>query len=165
MPIKRISYYTFIVFLLSLPVAHAQPKQGNYVIMLTGDTIKCEFSSRFWGRIRYRLNKEDGYKKIDAVFIKEYHVKNGDETYRVLVLPNTNKLTFVRLIEPGKINLYELLVQGNKGSTKYWYACKDDMPVVEVDDTKLLHSGKRFRQNFSSLIQDDEMRWNNISNS
>jgi hypothetical protein len=151
----RLSYFLLVIFVLSFTDVKAQQTQGNYVITRQGDTIKCEFSGKFWGRIKYRRDKQDSYHKIDTATIKEYYSQKDEATYRALILPNTGKPAFVKLIEDGKINLYELLIISNRSSTKYWYACKDNKPAVEVDNTKLFHSNQNFKQNISNLLADN----------
>ena len=151
------TYYFFAILLLPFTLAKAQPRQGDYVVTLKGDTITCTFRENIWGHVTYKAIAAAKFTIVDTADIAAYHLQKNDITYRAFVLPYSHTLTFVKELEQGKITLYLLIHNGYRTSTFYWYAKKDDQALVEIKNTRqLFGDNSKLKLNFSSLIADDQ---------
>jgi hypothetical protein len=149
---------TSMCALFSLTKAVAQDnsskfKAYDYVVNLNNDTIRCKikfrtFTTAFQSarkaaneRIKYQVDGVSGSKNVDADSIKAYYLSRDTSFYLSEYLPGTDYRIFVKLLQRGKINLYEFslsvgattamqvngsfIMTGN-GKESYWYANKDN---------------------------------------
>jgi hypothetical protein len=149
--------YILAILLLAASFVQAQKRYNDYVVTTKGDTLAAKIRYDIWGHVVYLLPGRKDAISVDDGNIKEYHwLGNKYPTFVAVSLPNNGKPVFVALLERGKINLYEFVSHGSKVSTHYWYAGKDDLPAVEVNnERRLFGTDKRLIQNFSNLINDN----------
>ncbi|MES2267433.1 MAG: hypothetical protein V4520_11775 [Bacteroidota bacterium] len=147
-----------IVLLLSLKGVYAQKIASDYIITKTGDTIVVKLKYNWLGKIVYELPGSTKAISVGEGKIKEYHWSKMDpQTFIAAVLPGDDKPTFVALMERGQINLYELISHRYRATSRYWYANKENMPLVEIyNQRRLFGTDKQLVQHFTDLINDKQ---------
>ncbi|NHA05634.1 hypothetical protein G7092_17615 [Mucilaginibacter sp. HC2] len=147
-----------IVLLLSLKGAYAQKMPNDYIITKQGDTIAVKLKYNWLGNILYELPGSTNFGSVTEDKLKDYHwSKMNPQTFIAAILPGQDKPTFVALLERGEINLYELISHRYRATTKYWYANKKNMPLVEINnERRLFGTDKQLVQHFTDLINDKQ---------
>lgn len=150
----RIAFTSFILTLLYCTQALAQ--NGDYFVTKKNDTIQCKtlqesmFSAK---KFKYTTSKMTESRAVNLDTVYEYSTDNIIYTRRVL--PGDSLLSFVIWIERGKIDLYQLLIPGMKSSVSYFYAAKDNGPLVEVKtDNQLAGAHKKRVKAVDDLLLD-----------
>ncbi len=145
-----------VLFLLTKALAQddsSKFKDHDYVVNLNNDTISCKIKFRTFttafqsarkaanGRVKYQVAGVRGSKNVDADSIKAYYLSRDSSFYLSEYLPGTDYRIFIKLLQRGKINLYEFStsvgastmrqVNGSftttgNGTESYWYANKDN---------------------------------------
>jgi hypothetical protein len=182
---------TTSIYLLALVIkAFAQEdsskfKNYDYVVNLNNDTIRCKIKFRKFttafqsarkaanGRIKYQVAGVSGSKNVDADSIKAYYLARDSSFYLSEYLPGTDYRVFVKLLQRGKINLYEFSLSVGAATMRqangsfittanqknsYWYVNKDNDPLRELKATTIFtdESRKERKKMFSEMIADDE---------
>jgi len=146
-----------LFFTLSFSSAQAHPH--DYIITTKGDTVAAAIKVNFWsGKVVYQLPGSTTTERMDAENVKEYYwSEKKDPTFVAMVLPGRDKPVFATLLVRGKIDLYEYISHSGKGSSKYWYASKGNLPVVEINNEKLLFGvNKKLKKNLAVLLSDNQ---------
>ncbi|PAW95367.1 hypothetical protein CKK33_18425 [Mucilaginibacter sp. MD40] len=148
----------FVVLFLSLNIVHAQKLVNDYIITKQGDTIAVKLKYNWLGNIVYELPGSTKATSVREGKIKEYRWSKMDpQTFMAVVLPGDDKPTFVGLLERGQINLYELISHRYRATTRYWYANKENMPLVEIySQNRLFGTDKQLVRHFTELINDKQ---------
>ena len=128
-----------LLFILLLSYITSQAKEyPGYYINLKGDTIQCKFNvkvnpfykdllNQLSFRKRIKVIHEDGSTfKFKPAEIRLFQIDNTSEGSEVYVpLDIEGKLWFVRLVEQGKISLYQhFFPHGYDGSVQNHYVVK-----------------------------------------
>jgi hypothetical protein len=156
MQLKPILLSTLI---LTFTLFKAQSQQKDYIITTKGDTIGANIKLDFWsGKVLYQLPGAKRFKPVDDNTVEQYFwSENNNATFIAIILPGNNSPTFVKLLERGKINLYEVVSHSGKTSTKYWYASKPNAPIFEINnERRLLGTDKQLKRNFTALLSDNQ---------
>ncbi len=133
----------------------------DYFVTQKNDTIKCSLglpsttyrhNNSVYDRsytLAYRLPNKKDFIPLNVDSVSEYAFK--DSVLIKFKLPNTSTTKFMSWMVRGKINLY---VYGPTDDAGYYYASKNDAPLVEI---KLggAETLKQRLQVLSNLIADD----------
>jgi hypothetical protein len=159
---------TMLLFTLSTK-AH----NTDYVITVQGDTLACKISGLGFVRYGYKTAQMKTQKPILLSEIKEYYFCKAGVIYRkVYKRPNKPRSAeFLRVIENGKINLYEEINNAvhsspsggieNSSSTK-WYISKgsDTVKILKNSDISLatlfFKSKEKRKNDFAEMIMDNK---------
>ncbi|QEM07049.1 hypothetical protein DIU31_027385 [Mucilaginibacter rubeus] len=146
------------VLLLSLKTGYAQKVLNDYIITKTCDTIAVKLKYNWLGNIVYELPGSTKFTAVAEGKIKEFHwSKMEPQTFIAAVLPGDDKPTFVGLLERGQINLYELISHRYRATIRYWYANKENRPLVEINNQlRLFGTDKQLVRHFTDLISDKQ---------
>lgn len=136
-----------------------------YVITSKNDTIKCaKVKGVFLGKgIKYKVKSSDDFKTANMDSVKEYMLSGDSLPYRSVTLEKESQPLFLRVIENGKICLYEAITYsyGAYGATTIttrWYASKNNAPAFFLKTTALniFEKNQDTRKKlFSDMISDD----------
>ncbi|MFI5159079.1 MAG: hypothetical protein ACHQF4_09450 [Sphingobacteriales bacterium] len=144
----------FLILVISF-AAEAQRAPCDYIITRKGDTIKCTISKNIFSGLRYRVSSKDDYKAVDVNEINEYYTYQNNETFRAFKIPETDKVTFLELLESGKIDLYELKSRHYRSNNIFWFAAKNDNKLIEIKNTLILHPTNADKENLIKLISNN----------
>lgn len=151
-----------LAFLLPFFTLNAFAQKG-YVITNNDDTIKCIVQKELINNVvRYKLNKNDAYKKVDPDSIREYQLTRNGSIYLLQYLHD--KKTYVKWLEKGKINLFEEHYVAYTTVSSYgkqdvvlpcWYVSKNNfilqrLPADDLECRTLIMS--LFNDNFDLLV-------------
>ena len=135
----------------------------NYVINTHNDTIKCEMRTTLFGAVKYQPIASNGkFIKVTTKEIKEYYTAKDSSTHVAITLPDRNDPEYVKLLERGKINLYEQLVvsysQYGSNRNYYWYISKDNSPLKQIKSNTIFTDGSRKerREYLAGLMAEDQ---------
>lgn len=123
-------------------------KFEDYVITVKGDTLKCAITFPLMTNGRYTLPGTDKSQKMDIKKIKEFYTTRKDDRERAVIKGDTsNKAVFLKVVENGKISLYEEIYTRYSfgmpsGSTTEWYIGKGSDLVTELKTSALISIGK-----------------------
>ncbi|MGZ3872090.1 MAG: hypothetical protein ACXVJD_04195 [Mucilaginibacter sp.] len=164
-----------VIFItLSVLTLHLKAQDQDYVIPVYGDTLKCRITQPFMSKTgRYQASGMSSSKKIRIEDIREYYVDKDKTLYRAVPKSNNTSHAFMKVLENGKISLYEDVVQSPSSgvapgfsmsvssSTTTWYAGKGTtVKEIKISDFSLgvlFHKSKKDRKNdFSQLIADNK---------
>jgi hypothetical protein len=137
--IKPLLLTFFCLFLFCTTVfAQDDTSFGDYFINLKNDTIKCDIKVNFTFKnlkLKYKSSSDKDYKTCSLDSIKILFTSNDSSVYAPKVLPKTGELTLLKVLEQGKINLYQLSRAGSGsklyGST-FWYVGKDQDSLKQI---------------------------------
>ncbi|MXV14397.1 hypothetical protein [Hufsiella ginkgonis] len=147
----------------------------EYYVTMKGDTVRGEIKSFDKNGIRFKPEDGPAAQKVPIGDVKAFYDKKDKSVYFRQYLPDVKDDVFVKLLEDGRIRLYERLdlqmrfgaptfgfggisVGGmNQSKQKNWYASKDGKPLEEVKTSELLKSKSRSerKDSFYSLFDDD----------
>jgi hypothetical protein len=166
-------YFTKIILfsalLLTASVLKAQ--DHDYVITLSGDTIKCKIL--FDGR--YKADGAAKSKRISFDEIKEFYTVKDDKRCRAVYLPGHKRPQFMAVVEKGKIDLYQETknyaykdIVGIVSSTTVteWYIAKgtDTVKVLKNSDflwgSVFLKSKKSRKNDLAEMLKDNKGVYN-----
>jgi len=137
----------FLCTILHLSNAYAQQ---DYVINRNHDTVFCKIKENFFsGILKYKVSGERKDKDFDDVI--GYFLAADTATFVYKKIPGRMSFTYVKWLERGKINLYELILTsgyrnitngfpvgsfGNSGSgqesNKYLYISKGTDSLIQI---------------------------------
>lgn len=155
---------TSICLLLSTAKIFAQDvdttkKFNDYIISLKNDTIKCHIGSRFLGKLTYKVDGARRAKPFDADSVNGFYRSEDSSLFVPRRLPGADKLIFLRLVEGGKIKLYEHKVSDTKSTSFFWYVSKnnDSLQFIKISTMGIYigSSRKKREQIFMDLIADN----------
>lgn len=162
---KKAPWLHFAVALLLSVTTYTVKAQSksDYIITLKGDTIKCKVKSIFLGSgIRFKSDKMEDYKEVDATMIKQYYRSKNAYPYRAIIPFYRKKPEFMTVIEEGKINLYQHIVQsyanGHSMINIYWYVQKGTDTVRQIKSSTIFNvkNRKERKDEFLELISDNK---------
>lgn len=132
-------------FLLAFNLSCALAQESGYVIKDSGDTVVCSIKTAGVNGFKWKTDAEKDWKYFGGM--KEFHLDQSKLTYQKKTLPDSTKV-FLKVLEQGKINLYEYL-QVYPGITTSdvvvrWYASKSvDDQVEEVKSNRVFNKTNR----------------------
>ncbi|MDO3626179.1 hypothetical protein [Mucilaginibacter sp. BT774] len=139
--------------------ADTTKKFNDYIISLKNDTIKCHLGSRFSGKLTYKVDGAHRAKPFDADSVNGFYRSEDSSFFVPRRLPGADKLTFLRLLERGKINLYEKNASNANSISFFWYVSKnnDSLKFIKIGTTGIYigSSRKSREQVFMNLIADN----------
>lgn len=151
-----------IILLTFLLYSNLLRAQKDYVVTFKGDTLRGEVFTTLLGSVRFidqNTGKEEKVSRVGAN-IKLYFISDDSLTYvSVKTSPNTKPQFLKRLLD-GRIQLFEKFVShyapagGVAPSNSFWYAVKEDGPVLEIKTNNLFASRTQRKENFYSLLGD-----------
>ncbi len=139
----------FLIFLCSVVHLSKIYAQADYVITKNRDTVFCKIKGDFFrGNLKYRVQGNNMYIKMDTDKVIQYFLANDTTTFVYKKLPGEISGSYLKWLERGKINLYELILTSGyktktnvvavltfwaqQQSSKYWYASKSADSLVEI---------------------------------
>jgi len=148
-------------------------QNADYVITVQGDTLACKISGLGFIRYGYKTAQMKTQKPILLSEIKEYYLSKEGVIYRkVYKRPNKPRSAeFLRVIENGKINLYEETTTtvskdaafgASASSSNKWYISKgsDTVKVLKNSDISLatlfFKSKEKRKNDFAEMIMDNK---------
>jgi len=148
--------------------------QDDYVITAKGDSLPCKVSNpslfSFSDYLSYKTQEMNKPLKIKADEIDSYYIKRQRAVFQSVFLPGSNKPTFLKVIEKGKINIFEKIVTtytngGNSqlapttSSATLWYISKGSNHVNELKTNQLFFPGKsknERKDDFIDMLKDNQ---------
>ncbi|MGZ3813925.1 MAG: hypothetical protein ACXVJN_19390 [Mucilaginibacter sp.] len=164
MKIFRLILIAAVIAIVPFCKSFAQKSIYNYVINNHNDTIKCEIITTLFGKVKYQpvTATDDKYIRVKPAEIKEYYVAKDSSTYVPVTLPGSTDAEYLKLVERGRINLYEKITQtysqyGNGSTNYYWYVSKGNSPLKELKSNTMFNDGSRKDRKgiFMDMISDD----------
>ncbi len=146
------------VALLLTTVAEAQKskkRNSDYVITPKGDTLACVITIPMFGKNTY-TTMFDTTQVLKPDEIMEYYIRSKNEHYRSVFRPGETKPVFLKILETGKINLYEDQI-ANTSMDSYkvaWYITKDLNKLIELRGNKL-SPGKAQKNDLEKMLMDN----------
>lgn len=155
--------FTLIFLLISTLTLKVAAQTSDYVITQKGDTLNCLIRKGFiFASVKYKTDSMTSYEKINSDEIKQYfHVKDKFP-YRAVLVPKNKKLTFLALLEEGKINLFQDLQVTSDGKHSYtnidWYAAKGTVTLTHIKTNGIINSKghKERKAELLNLIEDNK---------
>jgi hypothetical protein len=133
-------------------------KNADYVITIKGDTVAARLNFPVFGKNTYAIDL-NGNQDLTPKVVKEYYIVDKNERYRSVLRPGESKPVFLKVLEAGKINLYEDLLQNSvtNAYSAVWYITKDSDKLTELKITKLSPAkpGKK-KNEFEESISDNK---------
>jgi hypothetical protein len=135
----------------------------DYVITRQNDTVLCNLKiDTSYGSYVYQIRGKNGYNKIDSTHISEFFFSFDKVRFKLKALPGQNQSDYVRCLENGPINLYELIKaspeQGKLAYKYSWYVNKGEGPLmaIKTDANKNydIRQHKECLKAFRSIIAD-----------
>ncbi len=139
------SRFSTILLVLLIAASTTKAQSTGYVITTKGDTIRCTVSSNLLlSRCRYKTDTSKKAITIEKENIKEFCQPDKDIAFRLLTSPESGQLRFIRVIERGKITLYEERILVNK--------------VTDINaDNMVAYLGSRHNVNEPGLTTNDHI--------
>jgi hypothetical protein len=132
------------------------------IVNLNGDTLKCEIKTNFVRTTKYKTPDMADFEKFDEKSVKYFYIAKDNERYRAVIRPGKKKLEFLRLIEEGKICLYEYISSsymqsGLTQSTTNWFISKNNDTLYKLKTSSLFNfTSKKDRKDvFSEMLADN----------
>jgi hypothetical protein len=159
--LQKVFYALCVVLSVFSAKAQTIVRDSDYVIKMTGDTIKCHVNTPFIGAISYTTDGDISSTKIKANEHKEYFVSRKNVTYRSVTKKGKNKPLFLRLVEKGDICLYEEIVYSysmyGSSSVTIWHVSKKSDVVEQLKFSSLIAFNKQSRKTaFADMIMDNK---------
>jgi len=147
------------IALLLTTFAEAQKSKkrtSDYVITPKGDTMICIITIPMLGKNTY-TTMTDTPRVLKPDEVKEYYVRSKNERYRSVLRPGETKPVFLKVLEAGKINLYEDLTANTAKDTynATWYITKNPGKLVELRGNKL-SPGKGQKNELQEMLMDNK---------
>jgi hypothetical protein len=166
----------FVCSVVSLTKTFAQ-EYPDYVITTKGDSIPCNINKPFFGSIRYQGASMTKAQKIEPDAVKEYFRSKNNDLQRVVYKEDDTDPLFMKVIEKGKISLYQLIITRTTttstattgygsttttNSTKTWYIAKGTDSVKEFKTSALFasKSRKERKDDFGEMLKDNKAVYN-----
>jgi hypothetical protein len=136
----KLLLFTFFCLFLSCTTVFAQDDTsfGEYFIDLKNDTIKCDIRVNFTFKnlkLKYKSRSDKDYKTYSLDSLKALFTSGDSSTFAPKVLPKTGELNLLKVLEQGKINLYQLSRAGSGSKlygTTFWYVGKDQDSLKQI---------------------------------
>jgi hypothetical protein len=137
----------------------------DYVITHTNDTILCKIKAdTSSGSYLYEAKGANDYNKIDSTYVNEFFLSFDKIKFKLKALPGQNNREFVKCIEKGRINLFELtrsIGEQDKPILKYyWYVNKGagSLIAIKIDANYNydIRSHKELLAAFRNIISDNK---------
>jgi hypothetical protein len=132
------------------------------IVNLNGDTLKCEIKTNFVRTTKYKTPDMADFEKFDEKSVKYFYIAKDNERYRAVIRPGKKKLEYLRLIEEGKICLYEYISSsymqsGLTQSTTNWFVSKNNDTLYKLKTSSLFNfTSKKDRKDvFSEMLADN----------
>jgi hypothetical protein len=132
------------------------------IVNLNGDTLKCEIKTNFVRTTKYKTPDMADFEKFDEKSVKYFYIAKDSERYRAVTRPGKKKLEYLRLIEEGKICLYEYISSsymqsGLTQSTTNWFISKNNDTLYKLKTSSLFNfTSKKDRKDvFSDMLADN----------
>jgi len=170
--LKQPSLPIICILLLLLESPHMMA-QGDYLITANGDTVPGIVKSHKKDVLKFLKLDSRKAGKIKASDLLGFY-SGSDGHFVPLVLPDAKKQQFLKVVEKGRLSIYELNISGTYsntfsrgpgqpmafGTTSYnnitWFARKGDGPLVELKKNSWITLSRRKRRDaFTDLIQDN----------
>lgn len=172
---KDSNRYLFLSCFLFFSVFTIDPllAQDDFIINNNGEKVIGEVIKIGFEKVKFRPSTDKKKMKFKPVDIKEAY-EEGDGLFRSVFVPKLKKQIFLRVLEDGKIKLYEFYTNSGGGASmgitsagfphsgasvrnvqKYWYAEKSG-EIIEVKTNSWWGSRKKRKEDFYNLIQDNE---------
>lgn len=139
--------------------------QRDFIVTFEGDTVKGEIITPTIGGPRFLATGSTKKEKIRIKEVKEYFINYSGKNVLAKIIPGRTDYTFLERIERGKIELYEIDQMmytaspygGTTSRQLYWYASKDQGPIITLKHNSWLTFSKERRKNeFYEMIKDNE---------
>jgi hypothetical protein len=148
----------------------AVAQNADYVITTNNDSIPCKISTNLFGGISYKVDSSSNSVKIKPAEIKLYYISKKKELTSAVLKPKSSKYQFMKVLERGKINLYEDAY--NTGgymsptggfmpgsNNQLWYISKGTDTVTEIKKNNIELFGKsrsERKADFERFISDNQ---------
>jgi len=138
--------------------------QKDYIVTLQQDTLRGKINSFSDNVLKFRQMDSSSNVKFQLDQLKSVYYHKSKSEYFPVRVPGEKKDLFLKRVESGKIQIYELLrtvymysqYGGSSSSTRTWYAVKGDAAAVEIKTNKILSGSRKERKDaFYNLIKDD----------
>lgn len=135
-------------------------QEQDRIVNLNGDTIKCQIKINFVFATKYKTPEMADYEKFDVKTVKYYYIAKDDARFKAVIRPGKKKVEYLRLIEEGKICLYEYVSSTNtptvSQSLTNWFVSKGDDTLHKLKSSSLLNfTSKKDRKNiFLDMLAD-----------
>lgn len=170
---KSLRILFLIILTLNTVVGKLSAQTEDYVITQKGDTIKCVITKSVWSaNYTYKSPEMAKPQKIYVEDIKEFYNSETNTLVRAVRKSEKGNLFFLALIEGGKIDLYEEVVNqqysnGFTGVTSYnnykkWYIAKgaNVVQMLKTSDVSLgavfVKSKKQRESSLAEMIADNK---------
>ena len=166
-------YYIKISLLLITALIFTQKVKAqywDYVVTTKGDTIKCNINKYC---TKYKSADSKHFKDIDFDHISAYYSTEASALYRAIVKPyeNDEDTVYAKVVEKGKINLYQVQEQQSDFSpfntvpqyktVDIWYISKvlGHIESIKFDVWGNVPVNKR-NSAFAEMIKDNKVIYN-----
>jgi len=159
--VKRLCLICVIATCSSLSVF----AQKDYIVTLQQDTLRGKINSFNDNVLKFRQTDSSSNVKFQLDQLKSVYYHKSKSEYFPVRIPGGKKDLFLKRVESGKIQIYELVrttsFQSQYGgmassSIRTWYAVKGDAAAVEIKTNNLLGGSRKERKDaFCDLIKDD----------
>jgi hypothetical protein len=157
MKINLIAFITLLVASLS-----GRAQNNDRVITMNNDTIRCTISGPiFFRSYKYSTTDSSHTTKIDKNDVREFYSADKKIWFRE-IYPSKGLLfsypLFMKVLERGKISLYETWVQVNGVTNTLWYATKiNDTGIYIKTNAFAIFSGtKKGKKIFVTYLADNK---------
>ncbi|WP_426668175.1 hypothetical protein ACPPVU_18850 [Mucilaginibacter sp. McL0603] len=156
----KINLITLITLLVTFLTAGAQ--NNDRVITINNDTIPCKIIGRTtFSTYKYTTSENGKAEKITKDKFREFYTGDKSIWYRKIFLGD-DEVVFMKVLERGKISLYETFVAINNMTTHIsttnlkWYATKnsDTAVFIQTDASAIFTGNKKGRKAFAGYIAD-----------
>lgn len=145
--------------------------QTDYIINNDGVKIMGEVKSNNYNKVKFIPDGEKKVQKFNPKQLKESY-KAGEGVFRSVVRSKGEAPLFLKVLEDGRVKLYEYFRQSAGGYTggaaggaggyfvggstqKRWYAQKDEGVLVDIKSNGIWGSRKDRKDNFLNLVTDN----------
>jgi hypothetical protein len=156
----KINLITLITLFVTFLTAGAQ--NNDRVITINNDTIPCKITGRsIFSTYKYSTTENGKTEKITKEKFREFYTGDKSIWYRKIFLGD-DEVVFMKVLERGKISLYETFVTVNNMTTHIsstnlrWYATKnsDTAVFIKTDAFAIFTGNKKGRKAFANYIAD-----------
>jgi hypothetical protein len=154
----KLSIISFVIFLTAGIFARAQ--NTDRVITVNTDTILCKIKAPGMlstGTFRYTPAGGKRSTKIRESEVREFYSTDRKLWYQKIV-NNEGQPVFMRVLERGKICLYEVIVYATEGQVTDWYATKNSDTGIYIKTTglPLVDGTKKGKKVFVTWLADNK---------
>jgi len=153
---KKLFIASLALLLTNFAEAQKTKKRiSDYVITPKGDTMICVITIPMFGKDTY-TTMVDTPRVLKPDEIKEYYIHSKNELYRSVFRPGETKPVFLKVLETGKIDLYEDLTANTAKDTynAIWYITKEPGKLIELRGNKL-SPGKGQKNDLEKMLMDN----------